>query len=843
VRHCLPGDLQQRHSIAAPVRWRLAIVALFALAFAASAPAAADAGPPAEPLQIQTLLLEASVNGRPQGLILHLQVENGRFRITPSDLREVGVEAGDLPVDAQGRIGLDDVPGLRHVYRREAQQIDLIVEDRRLIAERLGYSPPPVAAPQPAIGFVLNYDTHLQLQSTRVAAEIHRSTALTDYAARSLFTPPSALSAAAPAPFDLGQNPADRFSKGLGVYTDSRLFSPWGTLRNGGFAVLTDDPMYERARWIRTDTNWTYNDPSVPRTYLAGDFISSSLWGSRSVRLGGLQLRSDFELRPDLLTYPLPIFGGSALVPSAVDLYINNLRQFSGQAGGGPFVIDTPPAITGAGNAMIVVEDPFGRRVVVTLPIYVDTRLLREGVNEYAIEAGYFRHNFGAVSSDYGSQPAFSGTYRRGVSDGLTLGLRGEAITGMANASLGAQARLGQFGVLGATLGGSSGSSDSTRGKLGIIDYRYIAPWGSVSFSQVQADHGYRDLAAVDGAPFPRHQQFVVGALSLPHAQQLSASFYDIDAGKAGRSSIVALSYSVNIGSRVNLFAQTYDDRQRANAWGLYLGVSVNLNERINVFANTSKFADGTMASVGASRSVDFDAGGFGWGVQADASGDGSYRHALARGNYLGRRGEVQASVEAFRDANVLMLDGRGALVVMDGTVKAARSIGSGFALVSTDGIAGVPVLRENRRIGVTDGDGRFIVPDLIAFNTNRLAIDTTELPVDARIEVDRLEVVPAYGAGVLARFPISRFRGASLALVDGQGRPLPVGGRVTLRESGRSALLGYDGLVFFEALEPMNHLLVEFGGRRCTVNAPFDPAQAMGTIGPLVCVPEEAAP
>jgi len=178
----------------------------------------------------------------------------------------------------------------------------------------------------------------------------------------------------------------------------------------------------------------------------------------------------------------------------------------------------------------------------------------------------------------------------------------------------------------------------------------------------------------------------------------------------------------------------------------------------------------------------------------------------------------------------------------MDGTVKAARSISNGFALVSTDGIAGVPVLRENRRIGVTDSDGRFIVPDLIAYNTNQLAIDTTELPVDARIDVDRLAVVPAYGAGVLARFQISRYRGATLALIDEQGRPLPLGGRVTLRESGESALLGYDGLVFFETLAPMNHLRVEIGDRRCTVSAPYDPAQAMGTIGPLVCVPEEAA-
>jgi outer membrane usher protein len=54
-----------------------------------------------------------------------------------------------------------------------------------------------------------------------------------------------------------------------------------------------------------------------------------------------------------------------------------------------------------------------------------------------------------------------------------------------------------------------------------------------------------------------------------------------------------------------------------------------------------------------------------------------------------------------------------GALVFMDGGVHAARQVGAGFALVSTDGVGGVPVLQENQVIGKTSGSGYLLVPNL----------------------------------------------------------------------------------------------------------------------------------
>ena len=97
-------------------------------------------------------------------------------------------------------------------------------------------------------------------------------------------------------------------------------------------------------------------------------------------------------------------------MPSAVDLYINDVHQFSGEAPSGPFVIDTPVALTGGGDARMVVRDDLGREVSTTLPIYVDNRMVAKGLTNYSVEGGFLRRNYGVSSFDYGQMPSLSGS-------------------------------------------------------------------------------------------------------------------------------------------------------------------------------------------------------------------------------------------------------------------------------------------------------------------------------------------------------------------------------------------------------------------------------------------------
>ena len=54
---------------------------------------------------------------------------------------------------------------------------------------------------------------------------------------------------------------------------------------------------------------------------------------------------------------------------------------------------------------------------------------------------------------------------------------------------------------------------------------------------------------------------------------------------------------------------------------------------------------------------------------------------------------------------------------------------------MSTEGVPGIPVLLENRPIGVTDHDGLLLVDRLNAWQSNQLSVDPLRSPVDLRIE------------------------------------------------------------------------------------------------------------
>src|SRR5699024_10169644 len=111
-------------------------------------------------------------------------------------------------------------------------------------------------------------------------------------------------------------------------------------------------------------------------TVSAGDILTGSLSWSRSTRLGGLQFGSNFDLQPYMTTTPLPSFFGSATLPSEVELYINGLKQYSGDVPAGPFEINTAPSFSGVGNAQLVLKDALGQNTTLNFTLYDAQRLL-----------------------------------------------------------------------------------------------------------------------------------------------------------------------------------------------------------------------------------------------------------------------------------------------------------------------------------------------------------------------------------------------------------------------------------------------------------------------------------
>lgn len=775
----------------------------------------------------QALYLALFVNGRDQGLVIHVDLVGKTFYIAADELSEAGIRIDSLPFGPDRRIALDAIPNLRFVYRSTDQRIDFTLPDAQLKPESLGYQRSLPPRPTSGTGLLFNYAANLQGTRINYTQSINQLRTLDPLLTTATYgsTPPLTQQAA------IAEYNA--LNRTLSVGTQLSFFSPIGIFVNSGYTTLQDG----QTRYLRENTYWSYSSIDSMLTYTAGDFISSSLTWSRSLRMGGFSIASDFSVRPDLVTFPVPALGGTAVVPTTVDLYINQLRQYSGQATGGPFIINTAPALTGAGQAVLVYRDELGREVTINEALYVDSRLLETGLSQWSLEIGYPRNNYGISSFDYASSPVASGSWRYGASDVFTLESHGEFAQGLHNVGVGSLFELGHWGVLNSSVTLDRGDTQGTQASLG---YQYIAPYVSVNVQAMRTYGSYRDLGDIEGVPVPKRELHASVSVPLAMGQNISLAYARQDASILGGSRITSLGYSGSFGSRFSVFANLFKDRDQPNSGGIYIGLIVDLGDRTSLSASASRYGDTKSMALSANHSIDYDTGGFGWNVLADG-GNGGYRHEMGRLDYQGTYGDLSAQIE-HSDLNNSSytsnsLYAAGALVFMDGSLLASRPISDAFAVVSTDGTPDVPVLRENRLVGNTNSGGHLLVPDLLSYDTNHLSIDTLNLPVEANVETDHLDVAPRAKSGVLGHFALGRYQGATVILKDEQGQPLPVGTHVTLSGSTVSALVGYDGQVFFPALQPGgNTVSALVGDVMCTADIRFKTADTMKTIGPFVC-------
>jgi outer membrane usher protein len=715
------------------------------------------------------------------------------LRSTVQNLRDLGLDPTLFGVAGQDSFDLDGVAGLTYTYDAARQKIDLRLGDALRHPVELGARTTRPTVPADAgRGLLLNYNLHAEANGSRTVSSI----------------------------------------------TELRYFSGAGVLATTGAAVFNGD-----ARgYVRYDTTWTRSDPADLSSLEIGDLIVPPLGWTRGVRLGGIQWRRNFALRPDLLTYPVATYGASAVVPSSVSLYVDGVRQFQANVSGGPYQVRDIGGLNGAGQATIVTEDALGRINSTTLPLYVDTRLLEAGLTDYAVSLGAPRRAYGVESFRYAATPVLEGSVRHGWSGALTLEGHAEATRGLVDVGAGLLVRLGQAGVVSAALaaskgqgGGTGAGSGRSGGGYANLGYQYITRGWSIDALSERTTAGFADVGTVEGSPYVRASDRANFSLALSQGQSVGLGFINYKVPLQPAARIVSLSLARQLGWGLHLSVSAYRDLRRDTARGVQATLSMAFGGRT---AGSATFGtqNGVAGRTLAASSAPDVGGGIGWSAQKGEFGGQSYDQVQVQ--YLGNAGQVGLLTQSAGGLRTASVDLSGSLVAMDGTVLAARHVGRGFALVST-GQPGLPVLQENRAIGTTDSNGRLLVPDLMPYTRNEIIVDTTSLPADMRVTSARQTVVPRQSAGVVARFGFERYAAATVIVHGADGKPLPVG-TVAHLEGGKDAVVGYDGVVFVEDLKPDNVLTVGEGAAQCRLHFAYVPAAggALPTVGPLACTP-----
>ena len=627
----------------------------------------------------------------------------------------------------------------------------------------------------------------------------------------------------------------------LSAYTELRAFNGNGVFSSTALAQMIRNAGATHDSMVRLDTSWSTSFPDNMLTLRLGDTLTAATSWSRPTRIGGVQFGTDFALQPYRTTAPLPQFLGSATLPSQVELYVNGLKQYSGDVPAGSFQLNTLPNISGAGQARLVLTNALGQVTTLDFSLYNTQQLLEKGLSDWSAELGVVRESYGLNSFDYGHDPVGSGTWRRGISDTFTAEAHGEATNGLIDAGVGGDWLLGLAGVVSGSVAHSA--SRGTEGSQLSLGYSWNNNHFDFGFNGIRASSGYRDVATLYGSPPPRLSASANAGVSTDLLGSFGVSYFQLRYPQSPATRYGSVYWFRSVGRRWSLSFSANQNLDQARDRSLFFDVGVSLDNNIYMDAGALQDANGTHFTADASQSVPTE-GGFGWRAQWQQDGSSGGNNGRAELDYLGRYGQVQAGMYSFGGSDSGYAGANGSLVWMDGHVFAARPIYDSFAVVSTDGVPNVPVQLANNPIGTTDSQGMLLVTPLNAYQNNQLSINPLDLPADMRIARVDAVATPTDRSGVLVHFGITPIRAASIILVDAAGKPLPLGSTARLRgqPGGEPVLVGFDGEVYLDTLEAHNVLEVDTPTGACHVAFGYHKqGDGIPQIGPLVCKKEKS--
>jgi outer membrane usher protein len=578
---------------------------------------------------------------------------------------------------------------------------------------------------------------------------------------------------------------------------------------------------------IRLDSTFTRDMPEFLSSLRFGDIINKpGSWG-RSLRLGGLQWGTNFSTQPTFISFPLPGISGEAVLPSTVDLFVNDSLRLSKQLPTGPFSIQDLPVITGKGEARLVTKDMLGRERVILQPYYVSPRLLQKGLHDYSYEVGYVRENYGLQSNDYGHLVAVA-THRLGISDRFTGELHAEYKADQQAIGLSGILLMPSIGVFNSSIAASN-SQNQQGGLLSLGFERQTRLMGFGIKTQITTNEftqiGYQ--------------------LNQPTPKQLSQIFGSWSAGKGS----FGLSYTLQDyrdRARVELLNASYS----TNFFGLgFLGVSASqflsgdkdsiigltfthaIAERTTASANITAQSGSEIGTLQIQKSLPVGAG-FGYQLSKGFADSDRLTASIFAQNDIGTY-----SLEAAQSngVNAFRASASGGAAIINGGAFMTRRISDSFALVDVPNFPNVRVYADNQVVAKTDSKGHALIPRLRPYQKNSIRIEQADIPMNAQIESVDLDVIPHFRSGVIAKFPVKQQQQGTIKVMSENDKPIPAGAIAYSLSDHQEFPVGRGGEVFITGLIRINAIKIVWDKYTCNINVPFthtsDPLPFLGTF------------
>ncbi|QVR69341.1 fimbrial biogenesis outer membrane usher protein [Acinetobacter sp. BHS4] len=759
------------------------------------------------------LFLNISVNSNAsKDLISVRQDQDRKLYIRSRDLKTLRLKM-DAHIPDNQWVCINDLNGIQFKYLENEQSLNLKVPSNMLTGYSVDLSSQQITSPQllkmkPLNAAILNYSLYNTITNDE---NVFSGTA------------------------------EGIFNSAIGNFSS-------GVLYNG-----SNETSYSHEKWVRLESKWQYVDPEKIRIYTLGDFISNSPdWGS-SVRLAGFQWSSAYSQRGDIVTSALPQFSGSAALPSTLDLYVNQQKIYSGLVPSGPFDIKQLPFISG-NEVTLVTTDATGKQSITKKPYYFSSKILAKGINEFSVDVGIPRYNYGLYSNDYDDATFASGAIRYGYSNSLTLSGGAEASTdGLSNLGTGFAKNIFGIGVINADIAASQYKDENGYSTLLGLEGR-ISKNISFNTSYRKVFDNYFDLARVSQVRYLKDNQINAESQNYLNYSALADEIfraginYNFYAGYGVYLGYNQIKYSDNsykllstnlsgsLDKNWGFYASAYKDYENHKDYGIYFALRYTPSSKVNAITSVSSDSGSLRYRQEIFGLSEPQIGSFGWGGYVERDQDAQENNASIYASYRARAAYLTGRYNRFGDNDQVALSATGSLVAAAGRIFAANEIGDGYAVVTNAGPQS-QILNGGVNLGATDKSGRFLIANLRPYMSHHIYLDPSYLPLEWEVSSTNQTAFVGYRQGTLVDFGAHQVISGLVKLVDQNNSPLMPGYAVQIN-SQQDGIVGYDGEVFIPNLLKQNKLevdLLDHGS--CQVVFAYENKQySAKKLGPYVC-------
>jgi outer membrane usher protein len=573
-----------------------------------------------------------------------------------------------------------------------------------------------------------------------------------------------------------------------------------------------------------------------------------------TVAAGGLMVTKNYQLRPDLITYPSSQKQFLLEHPSTVEVIVNSQLYRTFHLPAGSYDLRDFPVARGVNDIVIRIKDDFGRERELAFPFISETQLLAKDLHEYA-------YGFGFPSTisegSYDTRQLFiSGFHRIGLNDNMTAGLnfQGNKTQQLLGGELSFASKIGNVSIRNAI------SHDNEEGiaYAGSLNYSYQAPINSKhrdrvwDFSAVYKTQNFTTPnQAIETTPLAID---VTGEVSQPLHNNMFVSVrgnYQHSYSGNNNASNVSVLFRKNV--------------SRQLSWDIAVTRADDFNSSVDyqVSANIRFSFGGNKQSVQSSYDRKDQSRRLSWDKRSEKTYDGfdisadaikKNKETSLTGNIQHRNNRIEASLrhdmEWPRDKSQnqtkrTSLSLASALAYADGNFGVSRPIRDSFAIVVPHNSIAKQNIGVNPSVDSYQAEsgllGPAVISDLISYQPQTLSIDVPDLPLGYNLDNELPDLLPSFRSGTV--IPLGGNANVllvgTLSLRKGEIANLETGKLIALNDQDqepRPFFTNRKGKFYIGKLKPGNYQLHLFSFPKdiITIEIPTDVAGIydIGNIG-----------